>query len=320
MTPASRPSNERGMALLSAMLTVALVTFLAAGAFWQQWRTYEVEAAERQRQQAAWLLNGAMDWARLVLREDSKSSNYDHLGEPWALPLQEARLASFLSSQPGFASSAEDALALQVFLSGRIVDLQGRLNVANLLNNDQLSQADLTAFAKLWEVLGLPSGQLTSLVGGLRQSRATAKQALTSAPLPPQRLSQLAWLGVSAATLAKLQDHVVWLPERTTINLNTASAEVIYASLPGLDLALAQRLVRARANQPWRNLEEVRQALGGQSSSLQEDRHSVASRFFEITGQIRLDSSLLVEKTTVQREGVDVRLLWRERGVPGSLQ
>lgn len=320
MTPASRPSKERGMALLSAMLTVALVTFLAAGAFWQQWRTYEVEAAERQRQQAAWLLNGAMDWARLVLREDSKSSNYDHLGEPWALPLQEARLASFLSSQPGFASSAEDALALQVFLSGRIVDLQGRLNVANLLNNDQLSQADLTAFAKLWEVLGLPSGQLTSLVGGLRQSRATAKQALTSAPLPPQRLSQLAWLGVSAATLAKLQDHVVWLPERTTINLNTASAEVIYASLPGLDLAQAQRLVRARANQPWRNLEEVRQALGGQGSSLQEDRHSVASRFFEITGQIRLDSSLLVEKTTVQREGVDVRLLWRERGVPGSLQ
>jgi general secretion pathway protein K len=46
----------------------------------------------------------------------------------------------------------------------------------------------------------------------------------------------------------------------------------------------------------------------------------VASRFFEITGQIRLDSSLLVEKTTVQREGMDVRLLWRERGVPGSLQ
>lgn len=116
MTSAARPPNERGMALLSAMLTVALVTFLAAGAFWQQWRTYEVEAAERQRQQSAWLLNGAMDWARLILREDSKSSNHDHLGEPWALPLQEARLASFLSSQPGFASSAEDSLALQVFL------------------------------------------------------------------------------------------------------------------------------------------------------------------------------------------------------------
>ncbi len=320
MTKASRPPNERGMALLSAMLTVALVTFLAAGAFWQQWRTFEVESAERQRQQSAWLLNGAMDWARLVLREDSKSSNYDHLGEPWALPLQEARLASFLSSQPGFASSAEDSLALQVFLSGRIVDLQARLNVANLLNNEQLSTADLAAFGKLWEVLGLPSTQLMSLAEGLRQSRAAPKQGLLAAPLPPQRLSQLAWLGLSAPTLAKLQDHVVWLPERTPVNLNTASAEVLFASVPGLDLAQAQRLVRARANQPWRTLEEVRQALGTQSGNLQEERHSVASRFFEITGQIRLDSSLLVEKTTVQREGMDVRLLWRERGVPGSRQ
>ena len=320
MRTAPRPPNQRGMALLSAMLTVALVTFLAAGAFWQQWRTFEVEAAERQRQQSAWLLNGAMDWARLVLREDSRSSNFDHLGEPWALPLQEARLASFLSSQPGFASSAEDSLALQVFLSGSIVDLQARLNVANLLINEQLSPADLAAFAKLWEVLGLPSAQLSGLVEGLRQSRAPQKQALATAPLPPQRLSQLAWLGLSPPTLAKLQDHVVWLPERTPVNLNTARAEVLYASLPGLDLAQAQRLVRARANQPWRNLDEVRQALGTQSGSLQDDRHSVASRFFEITGQIRLDSNLLVEKTTVQREGLDVRLLWRERGVPGSLQ
>jgi general secretion pathway protein K len=178
----------------------------------------------------------------------------------------------------------------------------------------------LAAFGKLWEVLGLPSAQLMSLVEGLRQSRALDKQVQPAAPLPTQRLSQLAWLGLSAPTLAKLQDHVVWLPERTPVNLNTASAVVLYASVPGLDLAQAQRLVRARANQAWSNLEEVRQLLGTQSGSLQEDRHSVATRFFEITGQIRLDSSLLVEKTTVQREGVDVRLLWRERGVPGSLQ
>ncbi len=320
MKPRACPRSERGMALLSAMLTVALVTFLAAGAMWQQWRTFEVESAERQQQQSAWLLNGAMDWARLVLREDSKSSTYDHLGEPWALPLQEARLSSFLSAQPGFNSDASDALAAQVFLSGRIIDLQSRLNVANLLNNDQLSAADMAAFAKLWDVLGLPPAQLLSLAEGLRQSRAPAKDALPSAPLPPQRLRQLAWLGVPAATLTKLQEHVVWLPERTTVNINTASAEVLYACLPTLDYADAQRMVRARANRPWASLEEARQALGSQSHNLLENRHSVSSRFFEITGQIRLDSSLLVEKTTVQREGVDVRLLWRERGAQGSLQ
>ncbi len=311
---------ERGMALLSAMLTVALVTLLAASALWQQWRTFEVEAAERYRQQSAWLLNGAMDWARLVLREDSKSSTYDHLGEPWALPLQEARLSSFLSSQPGFSSNSDDSLAAKVFPSGQIVDLQSRLNLSNLLNSDKVSQPDLAAFGKLWDVLGLPTSQLMGVVEGLRQSRSSSKEARSSAPLPPNRLSQLAWLGVPASALAKLQYHVVWLPERTPVNLNTASAEVLYASLPGLDLADAKRLVRLRDNQAWTTLEEVRQALGRQSSNLEEGRHSVGSRFFEITGRIRLENSLLVEKTTVQREGIDVRLLWRERGALGSLQ
>lgn len=317
--PTTRPS-EHGMALLSAMLTVTLVTLLAAGALWLQWRTLEVEAAERHRQQSAWLLNGAMDWARVVLREDSKSSTHDHLGEPWALPLQEARLSSFLSSQPGFATSTDDSLATQVFLSGRITDLQSRLNVANLFNNDQLSPPDVAAFSKLWEVLGLPAPQLLAMVEGLRQSRLNQKEAPANAPLPPQRLRQLSWLGVPAPALAQLQNHLVWLPERTPLNLNTASAEVLYASLPGLDLAEAQRWVRLRESRPWATLEEVRQALGGPSLAVQEGRHGVSSRFFEITGRIRLDNSVLEEKTTVQREGIDVRLLWRERGALGSLQ
>ncbi|HON31633.1 MAG TPA: general secretion pathway protein GspK, partial [Ottowia sp.] len=36
-----------------AMLTVALVATLAAGALWRQWRGVEVEGAERARAQSA---------------------------------------------------------------------------------------------------------------------------------------------------------------------------------------------------------------------------------------------------------------------------
>ena len=93
-------SKERGAALLLAMLTVTLVATLASAALWQQWRSSEVEAAERQRLQAGWILVGALDWARLILREDGRSNRTsgaaDHLGEPWATPLEEARLSSFL--------------------------------------------------------------------------------------------------------------------------------------------------------------------------------------------------------------------------------
>ena len=87
--PAPRPGHRaRGAALLAAMLTVTLVATFAASAMWQQWRAVEVETAERGRVQSAWILVGALDWSRLILREDGRSGGADHLAEPWAVPLQ----------------------------------------------------------------------------------------------------------------------------------------------------------------------------------------------------------------------------------------
>jgi general secretion pathway protein K len=86
------------------MLTVALVATFAAAALWQQWRSVEVEIAERSRVQSAWVLTGALDWARLILREDARSGGADHLAEPWAVPLQESRLSTFLASSDGAAT------------------------------------------------------------------------------------------------------------------------------------------------------------------------------------------------------------------------
>ena len=95
--PHRPPSSQRGAALLLAMTLLALVASLAAGMVWQQWRAVQVEAAERSRGQSAWILAGALDWTRLILREDARSGAVDHAGEPWATPLAEARLSSFLA-------------------------------------------------------------------------------------------------------------------------------------------------------------------------------------------------------------------------------
>jgi len=77
-------THQRGAALLLAMLTVTLVAALAASALWQQWRALEVERAERQRAQAAWILTGALDWARLILREDGRGNQTN--GNPASAP------------------------------------------------------------------------------------------------------------------------------------------------------------------------------------------------------------------------------------------
>ncbi len=72
MTPhlTSSRKAQSGAALISAMLVVTLVATLASVALWQQWRHLEVESAERHRVKSSWLLKGALDWSRLILREE----------------------------------------------------------------------------------------------------------------------------------------------------------------------------------------------------------------------------------------------------------
>ena len=51
--PPRRPARSRGVALLTAMIVVTLVATLASAMLWRQWRSVEIEAAERSRSQAA---------------------------------------------------------------------------------------------------------------------------------------------------------------------------------------------------------------------------------------------------------------------------
>lgn len=311
-------ARTSGAALLAAMLTVALVATMAAAALWQQWRSVEVETAERARVQSLWVLTGALDWARLILREDARSGGADHLGEPWAVPLEEARLSTFLAAEKGVATNTEDA-ANQAFLSGYINDLQGRMNVINLVENGKPSEPTVRAFAKLFEKLGLPRTELAALVENLRFAQDTSIDNGSSrmAPLMPQRVGQLAWLGLSPRTLAILGPFITLLPMRTPVNINTASAPVLFATIPGLDMAQAERLVSTRQLAHFRTLADAGKIVPDAAGDLNETLHSVNSRFFEIHGRLRLDQTVVEERSVVQRDGISVKTLWRDRGSQG---
>ena len=311
--------RQGGAALLSAMLTVTLVATLASGALWQQYRSLQVETAERARLQSSLILTGALDWARLILREDARTGGADHLAEPWAVPLEEARLSSFLAADAGTSDIDRDA-----FLSGSIVDMQSRLNVANLVDGAALSEAGLASFQRLFDRLDLPPQMLQTLAASYlaatkNQVTATAVVSASQADgLLPQRFEQLAWLGLDAATLAALAPHVTVLPARTPVNLNTASATVLAACAPGMDLAGAEKLVTARSRKHFNSLADATQALGNPGVVFTDGMHSVASRFFEVRGQLRLDDLTVYERSLVQRDGLAVRTLWRSRGVLSS--
>lgn len=311
---------QGGAALLAAMLTLTLVATLASAAAWHQWRSVEVERLERSRAQAAWLLVGALDWARLILREDARSGGADHLGEPWAVALQESRLSSFLATDPSSSALLADAASDNVFLSGQMQDMQAKVNVYNLVEAGRIAPAPMATLTKLFDLQGLDLAELSALAENLRFASDVSadNRSQGRAPLLPQRVDQLTWLGLSRASLERLSPFITWLPQRTPVNVNTASVEVLYASVPGLEMDGARKIVTQRAQQHFKSLNEVGNLVPDLAGQFNEGQHSVASRYFQVTGRLRLvdgqQSMVVIERSLVQRDGLDVKALWRERG------
>lgn len=299
---------QRGAALLIAMLILTLVATVASAMVWHQHQAIEVEAAERARTQAAWILNGALDWARLILREDARSSSRsDHAGEPWAVPLSEARLSTFLAIDRDNTVDTD----LDAFLSGSITDAQSRYNLRRLVADDGKPVAvEVAALRHLCDAAGVGSEVADQLADGLA---AAWHGRGDNDPLPPSRVSQLSWLGLDADSLARLEPFVVILPSRTPINANTAPREVLLAAIDGLDLAAAERIVQARQRQPLTGVDKLRELLP-QGMATDDNRVGVSSRFFEVQGRLRLDERVLEERSLVERSGGNaVRVRWRER-------
>lgn len=303
-------ARHAGAALLLAMMTVALVATLAAAALWQQWRSVEIEARERDRLQASWILIGALDWARLILREDGRTGGADHLAEPWSVALREARLSTFLAMDRDNAEFGETA-----FLSGQITDAQSRLNITNLVVGGKVSQSDLQAFERLFESLGLEHAELETMVANLVLALdvRAPENGNVVVPVVPRRLAQLRWLGLSAATVRQLAPYVTVLPARTPLNLNTASAEVIAARIAGIDVSDARNLVAARNRSPFRTLTDAVKTLPADIGALSATELGVSTRFFEVSGRLRLQDTVVEEHSLVQRNGMTVTTVWRER-------
>jgi general secretion pathway protein K len=313
-----RKHPRRGAAMLLALLILTLVAALSAGMVWQQWRAIQVEAAERARAQAAWILYGALDWARLILREDARNNQSDardHLGEPWAVPLAEARLSSFLAADKDNNSLAEND-SLDAFLSGSITDAQAKWNLRRLIDADgKVVAAELAVLRRLCDAAGATSDcadRLATAAVGAWSPAASASR--DEGVIPPQRLAQFAWLEIDADTLARLEPWVILLPDPAIkVNVNTAPAEVIAAVVENLSLGAAQRVVQELARTPLKEPELQAGAPRVFPPGVVLTGLGATSTHFVVQGRLRLGERVLEERSLVQRRQLEIVVLSRER-------
>jgi general secretion pathway protein K len=305
---APRKPRQRGAALLIAMVILTMMATLASSMVWQQWRAVQVEAAERARVQSAWILLGALDWGRLILREDARNGGADHLGEPWATPLAEARLSTFLAADQNNTDDGPEA-----FLSGSITDAQSRYNLRNLVDpgTGKVLPAEQAVLERLFESIAVSTDVAVRIAKQLNSATSLVNPAPNS-PLAPESVAELTWLGIDEATVQLIQPYVVMLPIATPVNLNTASAQVLSAVIDKLDLGGAERLVQARQRNYFRSVLDAQNVVGA-NFPLSPNRVGVNSNFFELGGRLRLGDRILEERSMVQRRGLNVETFQRRR-------
>jgi general secretion pathway protein K len=312
--------GQRGAALLLAMIVLTLVGTLAAGMIWQQAQAIGVESAERTRTQTAWILGGALNLGRVLLRLDARTPGMDHYDELWGKPLNEASLSSLLAQD---RNNNVDG-APEAFISGRIRDAQERYNLRNLVDpaTRKLVPAELEALARLCDTAGVPPQTAQTLANGLQAAWQAENpgegedkdEGETAAPLAPQTIDQLSWLGIDAESIRRLLPYVDLLPEPTPLNLNTASPEVMAGVIAGLDIATAKRIESRRAYKSLQDLADQVPGLG----TLDPKRVGIGSKYFEISGTLRMDGRMLEERQLVKRENRQVQQLarWRQAVLP----
>jgi general secretion pathway protein K len=304
--------RQRGIALITVILIVALATTVASFVAWRQqvW-TRQVENL-RDAAQAAAVARAGVDWAGAILREDRRKNQSDHLNEAWAqqvaLPVERGRVA------------------------GGILDAQARFNLNNLVRNGQSSLTDIAAFQRLLTTLEFSAdaaNRLTealidwldadNLPYGASDTESAYYLALPQPYLVANRaLVDLAELGLvrgfDQAVVDKLAPWVSVLPQPTPVNINTASAEVIAAVIPGYTLDDARHWVTERGDgsqtlAEFRGKLSVAQALG-----LQENLLSVASEYFQVDLHVEFGRVRQRYLALYQRQGQNwPLLLWLQQ-------
>jgi general secretion pathway protein K len=252
--------RQRGVALITVLLVVAIVTVVSAGMITRQQLAIRATANQAQVRQAWHYALGGEALAQGILARDLQASRsaVDHLQEAWAQAL------------PTFAIEQGE-------IKVRIEDLSGRFNLNSLVSRqsapesgaaDPLSAAGtevnlqaLAQFRRLLSNLGIPPNaypeQLVDWLdtpperftadGAEDLDYLLAQPAYRAANRRIEEVSELRLLlSMQEADYRRLLPYVSALPADTALNINTASAMLLSSLRDNLSPAAAQQLVQER--------------------------------------------------------------------------
>ncbi len=303
------PRRQRGVAVLTAMLVVAIGTMIAANLLWDATLDQRRTAAALAADQGLMYVQGAEAWIGDILRQDLvKSPDSDNLGEDWATQLPPLPIDGGT-------------------ISGRVEDLQGRFNLNNLVGADgKEDPLEVAQFQRLLMLVGLDPGLAGAVVDWLDPDSDAhfptgGEDGVYADANPPYRTPNtmittptelMAVQGFDKDSYAKLAPYVTALPRGTKLNVNTASNVVLASLSDTLDIATADSLVQERADTGFTDINGAFQGLV-EPEVLQ--RIDGVTEHFMLTATIALGDTRMTFHSVLQRDPSGLtRTLFRSFG------
>ncbi len=312
MSPVIKLSkHQSGAALLIALAITVLAAVLAL-------RAIELGEVDLRRSsllirsdQARQLSLGLEDWAISLIQRDqehSRGAKFDGLQDIWYQRLPETPV-------PGGS------------ISGQLIDLDGRFNINSLLDIDgSVDNLALERFRRLLRTLQLNPAIADQALDWLdsdnmpqaQGAEDSSYQARANPGLAAnQRLSHISELrllpAMSNAAWNKLQVFVQASPTRgSSVNINTASAEVLMSLADGVSRQMANSLIRLRGAGFESMPKFLRQSLF-ESIRIDPRGLSVRSKVYRATAEIIMDQETTRIETLLLRRGSVYHVLSRRR-------
>lgn len=306
-------NRSAGVALITVMLILALATVTAVSMASRQNMDIHRSANTLNYEQALQYVTGAESWSQQILNRHFSNHTTVTLTDDWAaslppLPIEGGQMR------------------------GQLEDLQARFNLNSLVDASGVSNSlQMTRFRNLLTNLNLNPNLVEAIVDWIDHDQNPL--ALNGAEdyeylryTPPYRTSDQAMSDVSELLLIKgvdsdiyqtLLPHICVINEvNSTINVNTASAEVISSLDSHITLADAQTLVTDRTTTSFSSVSDFLTDPLFAGLTIDVKGLSVSSDFFKLTTHAQIDKTNLNVISVLQRNTTGaINVIKRSRSV-----
>jgi general secretion pathway protein K len=255
-----RRHDERGVALLLAILVLALLVALILEFDSDARREYREAAAFRDNFKATVLTRAAVQAARAVLQQDhlrdrQTGQMYDATTDLWAFPIQKYQIGDGL-------------------MSAQIEDERSKLNLNDLATavDPNLKKTKVLRFKRLFNLLQINPDLVDAIVDWVDAddipepagAESVYYQALRpsyrAANAPLQTLREMRLIkGMTPEIVDKLLQYVTIYPQEgeSRININTADVVVLQALDPRISQTMAGEIIQTRPFKTVQDLDRV---------------------------------------------------------------